>query len=38
MGDSGKAWHGRALVVVKSTNHAGNIKLRVTSAELPAET
>jgi len=29
-----KAWHGRALVVIKSNHDAGNIKLTVTSPGL----
>ncbi len=33
-GDSRKAWHGRALVVIKSTHNAGEIKLSVRSNEL----
>jgi len=33
-GNSRKAWHGRALVVIKSTHNAGEIKLTVTSNEL----
>ena len=32
--DSRKAWHGRALVVIKSTHSAGDIKLTVTSPGL----
>ncbi len=31
-----KAWHGRALVVVKSTRDAGEIILKVSSTGLPA--
>ena len=30
-GTTRKAWHGRALVVVRSTRDAGNIKLTVSS-------
>jgi beta-galactosidase len=33
-----KAWHGRALVVVKSTRNTGDIKLTVTSEGLPEAT
>lgn len=29
-----KAWHGRALVVVRSTKDTGEIKLTVSSSEL----
>ena len=29
--DTRKTWHGRALVVIRSTHHAGDIKLTVTS-------
>ena len=32
--DSRKAWHGRALVVIRSTKNAGNIKLTVSSDGL----
>ncbi len=32
--DNRKAWHGRALVVIKSTHSAGEIKLTVTSRGL----
>jgi beta-galactosidase len=35
VGDSRKTWHGRALVVIKSTHHSGDIRLRVSSAGLP---
>jgi beta-galactosidase len=34
-GNARKAWHGRALVVVRSTRDAGNIKLTVSSEDLP---
>jgi beta-galactosidase len=34
VGNSHKAWHGRALVVIKSTHKAGEIKLTVTSNGL----
>jgi beta-galactosidase len=34
VGNTRKAWHGRALVVIKSTHSAGNIKLIVTSPGL----
>jgi beta-galactosidase len=34
-GASRKTWHGRALVVVRSTGNAGNIKLTVGSEGLP---
>jgi len=34
VGNSRKAWHGRALVVIKSTHNAGDIKLTVTSPGL----
>ena len=33
--DTRKAWHGRALVVIRSTHSAGDIKLTVSSAGLP---
>jgi len=36
--DTRKAWHGRALVVIKSTHNAGDIKLRVSSAGLSGAT
>jgi beta-galactosidase len=36
VGDTRKAWHGRALVVIKSNHNAGNIKLTVTSPGLSA--
>jgi beta-galactosidase len=35
VGSSRKAWHGRALVVIKSTGSAGSIKLNVSSEGLP---
>lgn len=34
-GNSRNAWHGRALVIIRSTHAAGNIKLTVTSPDLP---
>ena len=34
-GTTRKAWHGRALVVVRSIRNAGEIKLKVSSAGLP---
>jgi len=34
VGTSRKAWHGRALVVIRSTRNAGNIKLIVSSKGL----
>jgi len=33
-GDTHKAWHGRALVVIRSTHNAGAIKLTVNSPGL----
>lgn len=33
-GNSRKAWHGRAMVVIRSTHNAGDIKLTVSSAGL----
>ncbi|MGZ3833342.1 MAG: hypothetical protein ACXVB0_07460 [Mucilaginibacter sp.] len=33
-GNTRKAWHGRALVVIKSTHGAGDIKLDVSSSGL----
>lgn len=33
-GDTRKAWHGRALVVIRSTRNIGDIKLTVSSAGL----
>ena len=38
VGNSHKAWHGRALVVIKSTHRAGDIKLTVSSPGLSAAT
>lgn len=35
IGNTRKAWHGRALVVLKSTQHPGDIKLKVSSSGLP---
>jgi len=35
VGTSRKAWHGKALVVIKSTHSAGDIQLKVSSAGLP---
>ena len=32
--DNRKAWHGRALVVIKSTHNAGDIKLTVSAEGL----
>jgi len=37
-GNSRKAWHGRALVVIKSTHEAGDIKLAVSSSGLSEAT
>jgi len=34
VGNSRKAWHGRAMVVIRSTKNAGNIKLSVGSEGL----
>jgi len=34
IGNTRKAWHGRALVVIKSTHDAGDIKLTVSSSGL----
>jgi beta-galactosidase len=34
VGNSRKAWHGRAMVVIKSTHNAGDIKLTVSSPGL----
>ncbi|MEO6850580.1 MAG: glycoside hydrolase family 2 TIM barrel-domain containing protein [Mucilaginibacter sp.] len=34
VGDNRKAWHGQALVVIRSTHQAGDIKLKVSSAGL----
>lgn len=36
VGNARKAWHGRALVVIKSTHGAGDIKLTVSSSGLSA--
>ncbi|MGO4292335.1 hypothetical protein [Chitinophaga sp. RAB17] len=38
VGDTRKAWHGRALVVVKSTQRAGDIQLTVSSPGLSENT
>lgn len=38
VGDKRKAWHGRALVIIKSTRDIGEIKLTVSSAGLPGAT
>ncbi len=38
VGNIRKAWKGKALVVIKSKHEAGDIKLTVTSPNLPAET
>jgi beta-galactosidase len=35
VGNTRKAWHGRALVVIRSTHSAGDIRLTVTSPGLP---
>lgn len=35
VGNSRKAWHGRALIVIKSTHNGGDIKLTVSSPGLP---
>lgn len=35
VGNTRKTWKGRALVVIKSTHNAGDIKLVVTSPDLP---
>lgn len=37
VGNTRKAWHGRALVVIKSNHQAGEIKLSVTSNGLEAK-
>ncbi|MNR40852.1 hypothetical protein D3C85_1591800 [compost metagenome] len=37
-GSSVNAWHGRALVVIRSTRTTGNIKLSVTSPDLTEAT
>jgi beta-galactosidase len=38
IGNSRKAWHGRALAVIKSSHNAGNIKLTVSSPGLDEAT
>ncbi|MDQ0965227.1 beta-galactosidase [Flavobacterium sp. W4I14] len=38
VGNTRKAWKGKALVVIKSKHEAGDIKLTVTSPDLPPET
>jgi len=38
VGDSHKAWHGRAQVVIKSMHSAGDIKLKVSAVGLPDAT
>jgi beta-galactosidase len=38
VGDTHKVWHGRALVVIRSTHLAGNIKLTVSSSGLSGAT
>jgi beta-galactosidase len=38
VGNSRKAWHGRAQVVIRSTCHSGNVKLTVTSPNLTKAT
>jgi len=38
IGTSRKAWHGRAMVVIKSTHKAGDIQLTVSSAGMPEST
>jgi beta-galactosidase len=35
-GNTRKVWHGRALVVIKSMQKTGNIKVKVSSPGLPA--
>lgn len=35
VGNTRKTWHGRALVVIKSTHISGDIKLKVSSSGLP---
>jgi len=37
-GNSRKAWHGRALIVIRSTHNAGDIKLTISSADLSEAT
>ena len=34
VGNTRKAWHGRAMIVIRSTRNTGNINLKVTSADL----
>jgi len=34
VGETHKAWHGRALVVIRSTHNAGDIKLKISSTGL----
>ena len=34
VGNTHKAWHGRALIVIRSTRGAGDIKLTVSSVGL----
>ncbi|QEC74814.1 glycoside hydrolase family 2 TIM barrel-domain containing protein [Mucilaginibacter ginsenosidivorax] len=34
VGNTRKAWHGRALIIIKSTHNSGDIKLTVTSPDL----
>jgi beta-galactosidase len=38
IGSSRKAWHGQALIVIRSTHNAGDIKLTVSSADLSEAT
>ena len=38
VGNTHKAWHGRALVLIKSVHNAGDIKLTVSSPGLSAAT
>jgi len=38
IGNSRKAWHGRAMVVIRSTHNAGDINLTVSSASLSEAT
>jgi beta-galactosidase len=38
VGNTHKAWHGRALVIIRSTHNAGDIKLMVSSAGLSEAT
>jgi len=38
IGNSRKAWHGRALVIIRSSHKAGNIKLSVSSPGLLTST